>query len=65
MVAADVPSACRLLNAHLSKFQLVTVYDEADFAHWFLPRDDVIRSFVVEVPVFFVHAILNLSRRAA
>jgi hypothetical protein len=50
MVAADVPSACRLLNAYLSKYHLATVFDEHDFAHWLLPRADVIYAYVAENP---------------
>lgn len=48
LTAADVPSACRLLNAYLGKFHLVPVYTEHDFAHWFLPRTDVISTYVVQ-----------------
>jgi glycylpeptide N-tetradecanoyltransferase len=50
MVPADVPSACRLLNAYLSKYHLATVFDEHDFAHWLLPRADVIYAYVAENP---------------
>jgi glycylpeptide N-tetradecanoyltransferase len=32
----------------LAKFPLAPVYDEHDFAHWFLPRPDVISCYVVQ-----------------
>jgi len=47
MTPADVPSACELLNSYLSKFKLAPVMDDADFAHWLLPRHNVVDSFVV------------------
>lgn len=47
MTPADVPSACELLNSYLSKFKLAPVMDNADFAHWLLPRHNVVDSFVV------------------
>eukprot|EP00051_Salpingoeca_urceolata_P027966 m.484236 g.484236 ORF g.484236 m.484236 type:complete len:497 (+) comp23260_c0_seq1:245-1735(+) len=50
MIEADVPSACRLLTKYLEKFLLHPLYDDEEFAHWFLPRDRVINSFVVEDP---------------
>ena len=47
MTLDDVPSARKLLNTYLDKFKLAPVMDDADFAHWLLPRKDVIDSFVV------------------
>ncbi len=47
--AKDVPEACAMLSAYLKKFQLSQTYNNDEFAHWFLPRDGVIHSFVVEV----------------
>ena len=49
MVAADVPAACKLACEYLRKFSVAPVFNEPDFAHWLLPRDGVISSFVVEV----------------
>lgn len=46
MVTDDIPDACKLLNTYLQKFSLAPSYSEADFAHWFLPRDDVIYTYV-------------------
>lgn len=48
MVAADVPAACALLKRHSEQFELRIDYSESDFAHWFLPRDRVVYSYVVE-----------------
>lgn len=47
MTPADVPSACALLNAYLARTKLAPVFSEADFAHWLLPREGVVDSFVV------------------
>jgi glycylpeptide N-tetradecanoyltransferase len=50
MEARDVPSACRLLNEYLRQFDIVIEFSEEEFAHWMLPRDKVLDSFVVEDP---------------
>lgn len=47
MTPADVPSACALLNAYLLRTKLAPVFSEADLAHWLLPREGVVDSFVV------------------
>jgi len=46
----DVPEACALLNKHLEKYDLIPVFTEEDFLHWFLPRDEIIDTYVVEKP---------------
>lgn len=49
LVNADCPKAFKLLHTYLQKFDLAPIFsDEAEFRHWFLPRDNVIDSFVVE-----------------
>lgn len=48
MVAADCPQAFRLLYEYLKNFDLSPVYTLEEFKHWFLPRDNVVDSFVVE-----------------
>lgn len=48
--ATDIPEACKLLNEYLSKFDLVPIFSEEDFQHWFLPRDDIVDAYVVERP---------------
>lgn len=50
MVVADVPAACKITVQYLAQFKVAPVFNEADFAHWLLPRDGVIDSFVVEDP---------------
>lgn len=47
MTQNDVPSACALLQNYLSKFKLAVEIDEAEFAHWLLPRTGVVDSFVL------------------
>eukprot|EP00124_Ichthyophonus_hoferi_P002132 Ihof_evm3s134 gene=Ihof_evmTU3s134 len=47
----DVPSAHKLLSNYLQKFKLAPVFDEAEFAHWFLPKTEVVYCYVVEDPV--------------
>jgi len=50
MEKKDVPVARNLLTNYLKRFQLVQLYSEAEFAHWFLPRNGVVNSYVVEDP---------------
>ena len=44
----DVPKACTLLNKHLEKYDLIPIFTEEDFLHWFLPREEIIYTYVVE-----------------
>lgn len=46
MTADDVPSAQKLLNKCLQKFNLSVHFSEDEFAHWLLPREGVIQSYV-------------------
>jgi len=46
----DVPSATRLLNRYLSQFQLKSIFNDDEFAHWFLPRDGIVNCYVIENP---------------
>jgi glycylpeptide N-tetradecanoyltransferase len=48
--ASDVPSATKLLNKYLSQFNLKSVFDEKEFAHWFSAIDGVINTFVIPDP---------------
>merc|ERR1719278_241013 len=48
LTAADIEGACKLLNNYLTKYKLVTEFNEDEFAHWFLPRKNIIDTFVVE-----------------
>lgn len=45
----DVESAYKLLDAYLQKFDLVSMFDRDDFAHFFVPQPDVVYSYVIEV----------------
>jgi len=46
----DVPSATKLLNNYLKKFSLKAVFDEEEFSHWFLPRQGIVNTYVIESP---------------
>jgi len=48
LVLKDVSSACNLLNRHLQKFSLKAVFNNDEFSHWFLPREGIINTFVIE-----------------
>jgi len=48
MELKDCKQACKLLTDYLKKFHLAPIYSEEEFKHWFLPRDDVIYTYVVE-----------------
>jgi len=54
----DVPSACKLLNTYLSQFSVRQHFSNEEFAHWFLPREDVMNSYVIENPT--THEISDL-----
>ncbi|VDD75155.1 unnamed protein product [Mesocestoides corti] len=45
----DLPVCRRLLSEYLEKAcKLHPVFSEEEFAHWFLPREDIVHAFVVE-----------------
>ena len=47
MEPADVPGVLLLLRQHLSGYGIAPVFEsEEDVAHWLLPRDEVLHSFV-------------------
>jgi glycylpeptide N-tetradecanoyltransferase len=46
----DCKEAFQLLNTHLQKYQLVQVFDEEEFKHWFMPRQNIMSSYVVQDP---------------
>ena len=50
MAEKDVPAVCALMNDYLSKFKLRVDFTERETAHWMLPRDKVVQTFVVEDP---------------
>jgi len=48
MEQKDVKQVAALIKAYLVRFGLAPVFSKAEVAHWFLPRTDVIVSYVVE-----------------
>ena len=50
MQESDVSAVHALLSAHLDTLQLVPVYDEDDIRHWFLPRADIVHTYVLPSP---------------
>jgi len=48
MERKDCAKACNLLTTYLKKFNLSPVYSTDEFIHWFLPREGVVNTFVVE-----------------
>jgi glycylpeptide N-tetradecanoyltransferase len=49
MTLADVPTAFRLLSDYLKRFDLVPIFTQEEFQHFFLPRSNVIYCFVKTV----------------
>uniref|UniRef100_UPI00398E40C1 glycylpeptide N-tetradecanoyltransferase 1 isoform X3 n=1 Tax=Pristiophorus japonicus TaxID=55135 RepID=UPI00398E40C1 len=48
MERKDVPGVCRLLREYLKQFHLTPAMNEEEVAHWFLPQENIIETFVVE-----------------
>ncbi|NXU72526.1 NMT2 tetradecanoyltransferase, partial [Oreotrochilus melanogaster] len=48
MEQKDTNAVQELINTYLKQFNLAPVMDEAEVAHWFLPRDHIIDTYVVE-----------------
>ena len=48
MEEKDVPEVTVMLNEYLSKVKVHIIYNEAEIAHFMLPRQDVIYSYVVD-----------------
>ncbi|XP_071102854.1 glycylpeptide N-tetradecanoyltransferase 2-like [Haliotis cracherodii] len=46
---ADVPEAYKLLASYLDTFDLSPNFSEEEFRHWFIPRNGIVDSYVVEV----------------
>lgn len=49
MEQKDIKAVQELINSYLKQFNLAPVMDEEEVAHWFLPQDHIIDTFVVEV----------------
>jgi glycylpeptide N-tetradecanoyltransferase len=50
MEKKDVEGVFKILNEYLSKFKVRSFYSQDEVEHWFLPRDKVVYSYVVENP---------------
>ena len=48
MEPRDIKAVRELTNSYLKQFHLAPVMDE-EVAHWFLPQEHIIDTFVVEV----------------
>ena len=46
MTSEDVPSAHKLLSKYLQKFNLSVIFTLEEFAHWLMPREGVVQSYV-------------------
>lgn len=48
MEEKDVPQAHKLLTSHLANYELVPIFSEEEFRHWFLPKLGIVECFIVE-----------------
>uniref|UniRef100_T1JAC3 Glycylpeptide N-tetradecanoyltransferase n=1 Tax=Strigamia maritima TaxID=126957 RepID=T1JAC3_STRMM len=48
MTTADVKKTHTVLLAYLKRFDLSPVFTEEEFRHWFIPRENIVDSFIVE-----------------
>lgn len=48
MRPGDLKKAGALMHKYMQQFSVAPVFDEAEFAHWFTPRPDIVNAFVVE-----------------
>ena len=48
VTAKDIPACQKLLQNYLEQFNLRPVFSLEEFSHWFLPKDDIVDSYVVE-----------------
>lgn len=59
MEQKDTKAVQELINTYLKQFNLAPVMDEEEVAHWFLPRDHIIDTYVVEVK--YAERYINVS----
>ena len=57
MALADIPRVQALLNEYLRGFHLFPNLNQEEVQHWFLPRDGVVDTYVVEVSLLTSHNI--------
>lgn len=55
MERRDIHQVTELLQKYLKRFQLAPSMGEEEVAHWFLPQDNIIDTFVVEVSGISFH----------
>ncbi|GFP84468.1 glycylpeptide n-tetradecanoyltransferase 1 [Phtheirospermum japonicum] len=48
MESRDVHAVTRLLRDYLGRFVVAPLFDDAEVAHWLLPQENVVESYVVE-----------------
>ncbi|CAH8834368.1 unnamed protein product [Trichobilharzia szidati] len=48
MTKKDIPKALPLLSQYLEKFSIHPIFTKEEFQHFFMTRDDVVHSYVVE-----------------
>ncbi|KAL6517424.1 glycylpeptide N-tetradecanoyltransferase [Orobanche minor] len=48
MEEKDAPAVTGLLKTYLGKFTIAASFDETEVKHWFIPRPDIVESYVVE-----------------
>ncbi|XP_023346924.1 glycylpeptide N-tetradecanoyltransferase 2 [Eurytemora carolleeae] len=44
----DVKDVTELLNQYLGRFNLAPIFSESEVEHWFMPKNNIINSYVVE-----------------
>lgn len=49
MERRDIRQVTELLQKYLKRFQLAPSMTEEEVSHWFLPQDNIIDTYVVEV----------------
>lgn len=64
MERKDIKAVQELINNYLKQFNLAPVMDEEEVAHWFLPQDHIIDTFVVEVRESLFPASIENVRKA-
>lgn len=53
MTSGDVDAVHKLLANYLTKFKIAPVFSADEVAHFLVPREGVISSYVVEVKLLF------------
>lgn len=55
MERRDIRQVTELLQKYLRRFQLAPSMGEEEVSHWFLPQDNIIDTYVVEVSEISFH----------